>query len=68
MPSIRRYAILESTSVGVTVLERQGPDEAWTVTTLTNDGILGMPENGIEIRVAEFYEDVSISDEIAGGT
>jgi len=29
LPSIRRYVILESTGVGVTVMERTEPDEAW---------------------------------------
>jgi Uma2 family endonuclease len=54
--SIRRYVILESTSVGLTVMERSGPDEVWRTTVLTNDDILRMPEVGIEIPVAELYE------------
>ncbi len=65
--SIRRYVILESTSVGLTVLERSGPDEAWRVTTLTAGEILGMPEIDVEVPVAEFYEDVSFADEAAAG-
>ncbi len=35
VPSIRRYVILEYTSVGLTVLERSAGDQPWTVTTLT---------------------------------
>jgi Uma2 family endonuclease len=65
--SIRRYVILESTSVGLTVLERQPPDEVWRATTLTADDILRMPEIAIEIPVAEFYADVNFPDEAAVG-
>ena len=66
--SIRRYVILESTSVGLTVLERNGPDEAWRVTTLTTGEILDMPELDIEVPIAEFYEDVSFAEEATAGT
>jgi hypothetical protein len=62
VPSIRRYVILESTSAGLTVLERQGAEETWRVTTLTNDDTLRMPEIGIEIPVVEFYEDILLSE------
>jgi Uma2 family endonuclease len=66
--SIRRYVILESTSVGLTVLERHAPDEAWRATTLTADDIVRMPEIDIEVPVAEFYDGVSFPDEAAAGT
>ena len=59
VPSIRRYVILESTNIGLTVMERDAPDEAWRVTTVTNDDILRMPEIGIEMPVGEFYTGVS---------
>ena len=65
VPSIRRYVILESTSIGLTVMERETPDEAWRTTVLTNDDILRMPEIGIEIPVAEFYEDITFDDQAA---
>jgi Uma2 family endonuclease len=68
VPSIRRYVILESTSVGLTVMERDQPNEVWRVTTLTNDDILRMPEISIEIPVVELYEDVTFGDEAAGNT
>jgi len=64
--SIRRYVILEYASVGLTVMERQQPDEAWRVTTLTNDDILHMPEIGIEIPIGELYEGVTFGDEATG--
>jgi Uma2 family endonuclease len=66
--SIRRYVILEATSVGLTVLERDGPDEVWRGTTLLADETLHMPEIDIEIPVAEFYDDVDFPDETATGT
>jgi Uma2 family endonuclease len=63
VPTIRHYVILESTSIDLTVMERERPDEVWRVTTLTNDDVLRMPEIGIEIPVTEFYEDVSFPEE-----
>jgi Uma2 family endonuclease len=63
--SIRRYVILESTNVGLTVMDRQLADETWRVVTLTNEDTLHMPEIGIDIPVAELYEDVSFPDEAA---
>jgi len=60
--SIRRYVILESTSVGLTVLERDAPGDAWRAGTLTDADVLRMPEIGIEVPVGEFYEDVGFPD------
>jgi Uma2 family endonuclease len=61
--SIRRYAILESNSIGLTVFERATQDESWRASTLTNDDTLRMPEIGIEIPVTELYEDISFPEE-----
>ena len=58
VPSIRRYVILESTGVGLTVMERSTPEEVWRVIILTNGDILHMPEVGIEIPVSDFYEGI----------
>jgi len=63
VPSIRRYVILESTSIGLTVLEREGPDDAWRTTILTNGDVIRMPEIGIEIPVSEIYEGISFPDQ-----
>jgi len=63
VPSIRRYVILESTGVGVTVMERSKPDEAWRTTVLTGDDMLRLPEIDIEIPVAECYEDLTFPDD-----
>jgi Uma2 family endonuclease len=67
VPSIRRYIIVESTTAGLTVMEREGPDEVWRVATLTSDDILRLPEIGIEIPVAEFYVDIDFENEAAAG-
>jgi Uma2 family endonuclease len=60
--SIRRYVILESSGIGLTVMERSGPDQVWQTTVLTNEDILRMPEVEIEIPVSEFYEDITFPD------
>jgi len=51
IPTIRRYVILESTSIGLSVLRRDAPDQVWRTTPLKKDGVLQMPEIGIEIPV-----------------
>jgi hypothetical protein len=56
---------LRAASVGLAVLERQVPDEAWRATTLTTDDILRMPEIDIEIPVTGFYDGVTFPDEAA---
>ena len=60
VPSIRRYVILESTSVGLTDHTRAQAGDPWTTTTLTDGDVLRMPEIGIEIPIAEFYEDTDL--------
>jgi Uma2 family endonuclease len=63
VPTIRRYVILESSSVGLTVFERGAADEIWRTTVLTADDTLDMPEIGIKIPVGEIYEDVDFADQ-----
>lgn len=58
--SIRRYVILEHSSVGLTVFDRDSAEENWRATALTADDVLRMPEIGIEIPVAELYENVDL--------
>lgn len=60
--SIRRYVIVESTSVGLTVLERPGGEPAWRTSVLTSGDILTMPEIGIEITVAELYDGIELGE------
>ena len=59
--SIRRYVIVESASVGLTVYDRRDAGQKWTGTTLTADDILPLPDIGVEIPVAELYEGVDLS-------
>ena len=61
VPSIRRYVILEHTSVGLVVHSRHDGQDPWTATALTDGDILRMPEVGVEIPIAEFYEGTDIS-------
>jgi Uma2 family endonuclease len=63
VPSIHRYVILESTAIGLQVLERASPDQPWQTTALTSGDILRIPEIGIEIPVAEIYEGVEFTDQ-----
>jgi Uma2 family endonuclease len=58
VPSILRYVIVESASIGLTVLERQSADQKWTASTLMAEDTMLLPEIGIEIPVAELYEGV----------
>jgi Uma2 family endonuclease len=64
--SIRRYIIVESASAGLTVHERQAAGQRWTVTPATADDLLPLPEIGIEIPVAELYEDVNFTTSDTG--
>jgi Uma2 family endonuclease len=63
--SIRRYVLLESTSIDVTVMERKEPNSAWLISTLTEGYILQIPEVGIEIPIVELYEGVTFAEEEA---
>jgi len=62
VPSIRRYVILESSTVGLTVLQRSSPDQIWQTTVLTGEDILLLPEIGVEIPVAEIYEGIDFAE------
>jgi Uma2 family endonuclease len=62
-PSIRRYVILESTTAGLTVFERQDTETSWRAITLTADDTLRIPELAIEIPLTELYADVDFGDD-----
>jgi Uma2 family endonuclease len=68
VPSIRQYIIVESSGVGLTVMQRSAPDQLWQTTVLTHDDVLRLPEIGIEIPVSELYEDIAFpeSDQASG--
>jgi len=63
VPTIRRYIIVESSSAGLTVMERGDGNDPWTTTVLTIDDILYLPEIGIEVAVAEIYENIEFSNQ-----
>jgi Uma2 family endonuclease len=60
VPSIRRYVILEHTSVALTLYHRASGDAPWTATALTEADTLHLPEFGIEIPIAELYDDTDL--------
>ena len=53
-PSVQRYVMLEQDRVGATVHVRA--QNGWSVLVLKDDDILAMPEIGLSIPLAEFYE------------
>jgi Uma2 family endonuclease len=67
VPSIRRYVILEHTSVGLAVHARSNGEDPWIATALTEGDVLHMPEIGIEIPIAEFYEGTDLLDQSGDG-
>ena len=63
--TIRCYVMLEHSSVGLTVFTRRHADEDWTARALTSEDTLQLPDIGIEIPVADLYEDVDLSEAAA---
>jgi Uma2 family endonuclease len=55
-PSVRRYIMLTQAEIGGTVFERAGDD--WVGHAIGPDTILRMPEIGVEVPAAEFYEGI----------
>jgi Uma2 family endonuclease len=58
-PSVQRYVMLEQVTPAATVVARDG--DRWVSTVLKEDAILAMPEIGIEIPLAEFYEGLDLT-------
>jgi Uma2 family endonuclease len=63
VPSIRRYVIVESAGIGLTVMHRPEGGDAFTALPLSAGETLHLPEIGIEVPVGEFYLDVEFDDE-----
>ena len=61
--SVLRYVVLESASPDVTVFSRASADEGWTATPLLPGETIELPEIGIELPVAELFEDVRFGDQ-----
>jgi Uma2 family endonuclease len=53
IPSLRCYVLLEQTAIGATVFRRDGSGP-WTATAML-DGILALPEIGVELPLAAAY-------------
>jgi Uma2 family endonuclease len=66
VPSILHYVIMESARASLLVMHRQRGNDAWTALTLTGGDTLSLPEIGVEIPVAEFYEDMDFGEAAAG--
>jgi Uma2 family endonuclease len=59
LPSVRRYVVLSQDEQGGTMFERVGED--WVGHLLPADFVLRMPEIGIDVPLAEFYEGVEFA-------
>jgi Uma2 family endonuclease len=64
IPSILYYIIVESAEAGLQLLHRAHGGDPWKVQALTAEDVLALPEIGIDLPVAEFYEDV-VFEEVA---
>jgi Uma2 family endonuclease len=65
-PSIQRYVILEQDAVAATVYLKR--DDVWTVSVVTGNGMLTMPEIETEISLADIYAEVDLApDGVAAG-
>jgi len=52
--------ILEHSGPGLTVHARGPGEVSWTTAALTEGDVLDMPEIGITVPVAEFYEGLEV--------
>ena len=60
-PSVQRYVILEQTRPAATVFTRVG--EAFIADALLGDAELAMPEIGVTVPLAEFFEGIAFPEE-----
>ena len=63
VPSIRRDVLLEQTSAGATVFEKQEGAAEWTAGVAIAGETLRLPALGIEIPIDELYEGVELASE-----
>ncbi len=59
LPSVQRYVMLEQDQVFATVVSRTAA--GWGLETLGADGVLAMPEIGVEVPMAELYEGLDLA-------
>ena len=64
--SIRRYVILEQTSIGATVFAREG--EKWNATVLIESETIALPELGSALALSECYAGLDLPRRSAGDT
>ncbi len=60
--TLRRYVLLEHAGIGLQVFARPDADADWTATALAEGDTLTLPELGIDVPVAEFYQDVAFGE------
>lgn len=59
-PSVKYYVMLEQDFARAMVFSRQGPN--WVSTVLSNDGVVSLPDIGVELPLTELYEGVALAD------
>ena len=59
LPSVQRYVMLEQDQAFATVVSRAAA--GWGLETLGADGVLAMPEIGVEVAMAELYEGLDLA-------
>lgn len=59
-PTVQRYVMLEQDRAAATIHARDG--DRWVVTILLAEDTLDLPELGIAIPLAEFYEDLTFPE------
>jgi Uma2 family endonuclease len=59
-PSVQRYVMLEQARIGATVYARAA--DGWNVLVLKEGDTLALPEIGLAIPLAEFYEGLTFDD------
>jgi Uma2 family endonuclease len=62
-PSVLRYVMLEQDSMRATMFARE--DGRWVGSILSGEAVLAMPEIGVEVSLAELYEDIDFPPETA---
>ena len=63
--SIRRYVIVESTAVALTVLSRSAADDDWTLRALLAGEDLHVPELGFTLPLTEVYRGTGLPEAAA---
>ncbi len=59
-PSILRYVVLEQTKAAAIAFSRKGAD--WVSEIVTDEGLLPMPEIGVELPLAERYLGIDLTE------